>query len=83
MSGRHTRCESAAQPTDPEQTGRGSRVRPCAGDNAGFNARLTIDATRDQRRRIKIAAFRRGQTVADMLREIFAREFPDTLGDHS
>jgi hypothetical protein len=30
------------------------------------------------RGRIKVAAFRRGITVADMLRALFAREFPDS-----
>jgi hypothetical protein len=42
-----------------------------------FTARLTIDVTPEQRGRIKVTAFRRGQTVADMLRELLAREFPD------
>jgi hypothetical protein len=32
------------------------------------------------RGRIKIAAFQRGITVADMLRDLLAREFPDTDG---
>ena len=30
---------------------------------------------------IKIAAIRRGITVADMLRDLLAREFPDISGD--
>ena len=46
-----------------------------------FTARLTIDVTPEQRARIKITVFRRGQTVADMLRELLAREFPDKDGD--
>ena len=46
-----------------------------------FTARLTIDVTPEQRGRIKVTAFRRGQTVADMLRELLAREFPDKDGD--
>ena len=41
-----------------------------------YTARLTIDVTPDQRGRIKIAAFQRGVTVADMLRDLLAREFP-------
>ena len=32
------------------------------------------------RGRIKVVAFRRGLTVADMLRELLAREFPDGSG---
>lgn len=42
-----------------------------------FTARLTIDVTPALRGRIKIAAFARGQTVADMLRELLDREFPE------
>ena len=30
--------------------------------------------------RIKVVAFRRGLTVADMLRELLVREFPDDSG---
>ncbi len=41
-----------------------------------FTARLTIDVTPDLRGRIKVAAFRRGITVADMLRDLLSREFP-------
>ena len=52
-------------------------------DAAGFTARLTIDVTPELRGRIKIAAFRRGQTVADMLRDLLAREFPADEGDPS
>ncbi|RZI39081.1 hypothetical protein EGT07_30825, partial [Herbaspirillum sp. HC18] len=33
------------------------------------------------RGRIKIAAFQRGQTVADMLRALFEREFPPPSGE--
>jgi hypothetical protein len=46
-----------------------------------FTARLTIDITPALRGRIKITAFCRGQTVADMLRALLAREFPDDTGD--
>ena len=46
-----------------------------------MSACLTIDVTPDQRARIKIAAFQRGVTVADMLRELLAREFPESNGD--
>ena len=48
-----------------------------------YTARLTVDITPALRGRIKIAAFQRGVTVADMLRDLFAREFPDTDGDRS
>ena len=42
-----------------------------------FTARLTIDITPELRGRIKVAAFTRGITVADMLRALLAREFPE------
>jgi len=48
---------------------------------SAFTARLTIDVTPELRGRIKVAAFRRGVTVADMLRDLLAREFPATEGD--
>ncbi len=48
-----------------------------------FTARLTIDVTPGLRGRIKVAAFRRGVTVADMLRELLTREFPEASGDAS
>ncbi len=43
-----------------------------------YTARLTIDVTPATRGRIKIAAFARGQTVADMVRALLDREFPET-----
>lgn len=46
-----------------------------------FTARLTIDITPELRGRIKVAAFRRGITVAVMLRELLVREFPPIEGD--
>jgi hypothetical protein len=50
-------------------------------DASRYTARLTIDVTPEQRGRIKVAAFKRGLTVADMLRDLLAREFPDSDGD--
>ena len=54
---------------------------PRSADASVYSARLTIDVTPDQRAKIKIAAFQRGVTVADMLRELLAREFPESNGD--
>jgi hypothetical protein len=48
-----------------------------------YTARLTVDITPALRGRIKIAAFQRGVTVADMLRDLLAREFPDADGERS
>ena len=46
----------------------------------GFTARLTIDVTPGLRGRIKVAAFQRGITVAEMLRDLLTREYPDDSG---
>ena len=40
-----------------------------------FPARLTIDITQELRGQIKIAAFKRGSTVANLLRQLLQREF--------
>ena len=47
---------------------------------AEFIARLTIDVTPALGGRIKIAAFQRSLTVADMLSALLDREFPDKGG---
>lgn len=72
----------ATRPGDPENWIKAADAAPArAVDPAVYSARLTIDVTPDQRARIKIAAFQRGVTVADMLRELLAREFPESTGD--
>ena len=68
---RRSRVPGSARPSLRPQ-------RASAGDL--FTARLTIDVTPELRGRIKITAFQRGQTVADMLRDLLAREFPATDG---
>lgn len=83
MSEPPTRRGFAARPTDPEHWIKAADTSPRDSDTAGFTARLTIDVTPELRGRIKIAAFRRGITAADMLRELLAREFPTTNGDPS
>ncbi|KRA52026.1 MULTISPECIES: hypothetical protein [Pseudomonadota] len=84
MSERPTRRGFAARPADPEHWIKAANASPRDGDAGGFTARLTIDVTPELRGRIKIAAFRRGVTVADMLRDLLAREFPPTTeGDPS
>lgn len=42
-----------------------------------YTARLTIDVTPELRGRIKVVAFRRGVTVAEMLRQLLEEQFPD------
>lgn len=43
-----------------------------------YTARLTLDITPALRARIKISAFTRGVTVAELLRALLEREFPET-----
>jgi hypothetical protein len=82
MSERSPKRSFAARPADPESWVKApDRPPPRAETAADFTARLTIDVTADMRGRIKIAAFQRGQTVADMLRALFEREFPPSQGD--
>ncbi|MFG1374247.1 hypothetical protein V5F32_18870 [Xanthobacter oligotrophicus] len=82
MKARSTKGAFAARPGDPESWIKAPDERLARTDVApGFTARLTIDITPELRGRIKVAAFRRGQTVADMLRDLLAREFPDTPGE--
>ena len=42
-----------------------------------YTARLTIDITPAMRARIKVSAFTQGVTVAELLRALLEREFPD------
>lgn len=42
-----------------------------------YTARLTLDVTPMLRGRIKVIAFRRGITAADMLRDLLEREYPE------
>ena len=52
----------------------------CDPEAQAYTARLTIDVTPELRGRIKVTAFRRGVTVADMLRALLLREFPEDGG---
>jgi hypothetical protein len=56
------------------------------GDSAGdigkcdiYTARMTLDVTPALRARIKVAAFTQGITVAEALRTLLEREFPEKL----
>ena len=42
-----------------------------------YTARLTLDITPVMRARIKVSAFTQGVTVAELLRALLEREFPD------
>ena len=72
----------ASRPGNPDSWVRAADA-PATGKTAteAFTARLTIDITPELRGRIKVAAFRRGVTVAVMLRELLVREFPPIEGE--
>ena len=80
MNGRASKpTPFAARPRDPDAWVRAPEAAGAAPAKAGvFTARLTIDVTPELRGRIKVAAFRRGLTVADMLRAMLEEAFPDT-----
>ena len=84
MSKRPVERGFASRPGDAESWAKASDAPPrSADDAAAFTARLTIDVTPALRGRIKVAAFQRGVTVADMLREMLSREFPTVAGEPS
>ena len=81
MTARDRNSGFAARPRDAESWIRSPDPSSSASIAADlYTARLTVDITPALRGRIKIAAFQRGITVADMLRDLLAREFPDTDG---
>jgi len=81
MKGRNQKPAFAERPSDPDTWVRTPEPAPNNGAKADlFTARLTIDVTPELRGRIKVAAFQRGVTVADMLRDLLSREFPENAG---
>lgn len=46
-----------------------------------YTARLTIDVSSALRARIKVAAFQRGATVAEVIRELLEKAFPETQSE--
>ena len=82
MTGRDPKRGFASRPGDAESWVKTSPSSVANRTNAdAFTARLTVDITSELRGRIKVAAFRRGITVTEALRELLAREFPPTAGD--
>jgi hypothetical protein len=59
----------------------GVRIRQGSADDLQkgdlYTARLTLDITPAMRARIKVSAFTQGVTVADLLRALLKREFPE------
>ena len=82
MTGHKKKRGFAARPADADGWIKAGDARPArCGVAASYTARLTIDVTPALRGRIKVAAFSRGVTVADMLRELLGREYPDIEGE--
>lgn len=85
MSERPARAGFASRPGDADRWIRAADTP--GGDTANaagaFTARLTIDVTPALRQRMKLVAVQRRTTVADMLRTLFAREFPESPGEES
>ncbi len=80
MTSRKPKPGFVTRPTDPDAWIKAPEPRAERNGDSGFTARLTIDVTPALRGRIKIIAFQRGVTVADMLRDLLAREFPKDGG---
>ena len=78
MTRRDPKHAFTSRPRDADTWIRSPRPTPSknGAKSHHFTARLTIDVTPDLRGRIKVAAFRRGITVAEMLRDLLSREFP-------
>jgi hypothetical protein len=78
MTSRDPKCAFTSRPRDADTWIRSPGPTPSKNGAKAhhFTARLTIDVTTDLRGRIKVAAFRRGITVAEMLRDLLSREFP-------
>ena len=83
MSERTTKRGFAAHPGDPDSWVRAPDLPSARAPQKDFSARLTIDVTPALRGRIKVTAFRRGVTVAEMLRAVLEREYPDDGGSAS
>lgn len=66
--------------TDPQaQAWIRQRARESPGRGSVYTARLTLDITPALRARIKLAAFGEGLTVAEMLRGLLERRFPEDV----
>ena len=82
MTSRNHRQGFAARPSDPDGWVRNADgERNATAQPSPNTARLTIDVTPTLRGRIKVVAFRRGLTAADMLRDLLEREFPPGSDD--
>ncbi|AEF22117.1 MULTISPECIES: ribbon-helix-helix protein [Pseudomonas] len=73
------RIEIGARPIDDPRAKAWIQNRAEAGrqQDGRQTARMTLDVTPALRTRIKLAAIERGVTMAQMLREVLEREFPE------
>jgi hypothetical protein len=71
------RAGFARRPGDAETWIREAEAIPRAPKSELYEARLTLDISKALRGRIKVTAFQRGVTVAEMLREMLEAAFPD------
>lgn len=78
MSGRDAKSAFSSRPSDADAWVR--KPDAPAEPARASTARLTIDVTPALRGRIKVTAFSRGLTVADMLRALLEREYPEPRG---
>ena len=76
MTARNSKRGFAARPRDPDVWVRAPDAPSSSARLDAHTARLTVDVTPELRGRIKVTAFRRGLTVADMLRALLEREYP-------
>jgi len=76
MTDRTAKRAFVTRPSSPDDWVRTPEPSAARRQADNFTARLTIDVTPEMRGRIKVAAFQRGLTVADMLRALLDREFP-------
>ena len=80
MSERTSKRGFVTRPGDPDSWVRAPEAPPARTPQEDFSARLTIDVTPVLRGRVKVTAFRNGVTVAEMLRALLEREYPDETG---
>ncbi|MEJ1962245.1 MAG: chromosome partitioning protein ParB [Gammaproteobacteria bacterium] len=76
---------SARPPADPAanawvRQGNGDLPVAVVAKSDLYTARLTIDVTPGLRGRIKVLAFQKGLTVAELLRALLEREFSESEG---
>ncbi len=76
MTQRDPRRGFATRPRDPDTWVRTPDPPTSSPKPEAYTARLTVDVTTELRGRIKVTAFQRGLTVADMLRALLGREYP-------